>query len=62
MFASPPYMLLKNMAGEKRIPFATLKYREEYTSIQDSVKKARKEIIVHKIHGTFENLCDILER
>jgi hypothetical protein len=26
------------------------------------VKKARKEIVVHKIHGTFENLCDILER
>lgn len=26
------------------------------------MKKARKEIIVHKVHGTFANLQDILER
>ena len=56
MFASPPYMLCKNQAGEMRIPFAPLRYREEYISIQDSVKKARKEIVVHKVHGTFAHL------
>ena len=62
MFASPPHILYKNQAGEERVTFAPLQYREEYTRIKESVKKARKEITVHKVHGSLANLQDILER
>jgi len=33
MYASPPYLLLKNKTGERRVAFPKLKYHEEFVSI-----------------------------
>jgi len=61
MFASPSYMLIKSHGDEHRIDLPTLSHREEYQLITDSLKSAKKEINVHKVHGTQYNLSKVLE-
>jgi hypothetical protein len=62
MFASPSYLKLQSGKVETKIPFAQLKYQDEYRCIKDSVKKAKVEVVVHKVHGTFFNLRETLEK
>ena len=52
MFASPNYIEVKAIGGERKLPFASLKYSEEYRMIKNSIKKSKIEITFHKIHGT----------
>jgi len=53
MFASPSYLSLKSMGGENNVDFDQLSYQKEYGLIKESLKKAKKEITVHKVHGTY---------
>jgi hypothetical protein len=62
MFASPSHISLKTHAGEDRIEFEPISYKKEYKLIKNSLRKAKKEIIVHKVHGTTFNFMEILER
>ena len=52
MFASPSHLSLTSRGTEHNIPFDPLSYRKEYRLIKESLKKAKKEITVHKVHGT----------
>ena len=59
MFASPSYIELPHNI---KIPFASLNYQDEYRCIKQSVKKAKVEVTVHMVHGTFFNLRETLEK
>jgi hypothetical protein len=41
------------MGGENNVDFDQLSYQKEYGLIKESLKKAKKEITVHKVHGTY---------
>ena len=53
MFASPSYLEIQNKTETKKKSFDRLDYMGEYKRIKESVIKAKIEISVHKIHGTY---------
>ena len=55
MFASPSHISLKTHTGEDRIEFEAISYKKEYSLIKKSLTDAKKEITVHKVHGTTFN-------
>ena len=62
MFASPSYIPVVSLGTEKKIPFPALQYQEEYQLIKDTLRKEKKEVILHKVHGTPEKFAEMLEK
>jgi hypothetical protein len=62
MFASPSHLLISTQSTTHQVPFDPLSYRKEYRLIKDSLKRAKKEITVHKVHGTQFNFSEVLEK
>jgi hypothetical protein len=63
MYASPPYRKIESSAGfKKSCEFPLLNNREEYRKIKQSLKKAKIELTLHKVHGTVENLRKVLDQ
>jgi len=58
LFASPPYVapLAKVTKYGFKTPYPLLSYQEEYRRIRESVKKAKIEITVQKIHATKDTI------
>ena len=62
MFASPSYIPLEGGSLDIHIKMAPLKHREEYKYIKESLKKAQKDVTLHKVLGTVYNLREVLEK
>ena len=62
MFASPSHITESMKSGEKIIAFKPISHREEYSLIKESLEKSKKEVTMHKVHGTYVNFSDVLER
>jgi hypothetical protein len=62
MFASPSHIVESTKCDKKVLTLDPISHRAEYSLIKESLKKSKKEVTMHKVHGTYVNFSEVLER